>query len=223
MHTDRYTLALAMLDGDRAARQVLADMLEEQDERGLAQWAREGRKDKRRTLEFVVMLLACRPGIGLAAKFVGKVCGPIGESLVSPAQNWARQRKVVAAAVAALQLAQREITKGLHENTDYHRRGRYWEHYHEFSTAIACADLLINALQLATQAERFAASGDAARATARDFDARVVVKRVVEICSQRPMAGNGSMRYESNLIWLTEQLRQLLKTLIESEDDLWPR
>jgi hypothetical protein len=71
MHTsDRYVLALAMLDGDRAARKVLADMLEEQGERGLAQWARQGRRDKRRTLELAVTLLPCRPARGVVSDFI---------------------------------------------------------------------------------------------------------------------------------------------------------
>lgn len=71
MHSpDRYALALAMLDGDREARKILADLLEEQGERGLAQWAREGRRDKRRTLEFAVVLLPCRLAIGLVSDFI---------------------------------------------------------------------------------------------------------------------------------------------------------
>lgn len=71
MHAhDRYILATAVLDGDRDARKVLADLLEEQGERSLAQWARQGRSPKHRRLEFVLMLLPCRTAIGLAKDFV---------------------------------------------------------------------------------------------------------------------------------------------------------
>jgi hypothetical protein len=42
MHAhDRYALALAILEGDRDARKVLADLLDEEGERGLAQWAQQ--------------------------------------------------------------------------------------------------------------------------------------------------------------------------------------
>lgn len=71
MHSpDRYALALAMLEGDRDARKILADLLEEQGDRGLAQWARQGRHDKRRTLAFALMLVPCRAAIELANDFV---------------------------------------------------------------------------------------------------------------------------------------------------------
>jgi hypothetical protein len=67
---DRYALALAMLDGDRDARKVLADLLEEQGERGLAQWARQGRNKSENRLDFALMLLPCREAILLGADFL---------------------------------------------------------------------------------------------------------------------------------------------------------
>src|SRR5688572_20368536 len=63
---DRYALAISLLDGDREARKILADLLEEEGERGLAQWAREGRNQKQRRLDAVVMLLPCRAAVALA-------------------------------------------------------------------------------------------------------------------------------------------------------------
>ena len=68
---DRYALALEMLEGDRTARKILADLLEEQGERGLAQWARQGGNNKRRLLDFAVMLLPCREAVALANGFIG--------------------------------------------------------------------------------------------------------------------------------------------------------
>jgi hypothetical protein len=67
---DRYVLAIAMLDGDRDARKILADLLEEQGERGLAQWARGGSNQKHRRLDLALMLLPCRAAISLAVDFV---------------------------------------------------------------------------------------------------------------------------------------------------------
>jgi hypothetical protein len=71
MHAqDRYALALALLEGDRDSRQVLADLLEEQADRGLAQWARGGSNSTLRRLEFAMMLLPCRAALGLAIGFM---------------------------------------------------------------------------------------------------------------------------------------------------------
>jgi hypothetical protein len=67
---DRYILTLAMLEGDREARQILADLLEEQGDRGLAQWAREGRNRNRRQLELAIMLLPCATAIELGVEFI---------------------------------------------------------------------------------------------------------------------------------------------------------
>jgi len=70
---DRYALAIALLDGDREARKILADLLEEQGDRGLAQWARGGGNAKHRRLEFALMLLPCRDAIRLAMEFIQHV------------------------------------------------------------------------------------------------------------------------------------------------------
>ena len=66
----RYVLGLAILEGDRAARGILADYLEEQGERGLAQWARKSGSGKRPRLEFGIMLLPCEIALDLACEFV---------------------------------------------------------------------------------------------------------------------------------------------------------
>lgn len=66
---DRYVLGLAVLEGDRDARKILADLLEEQGERGLAQWARRsGGKDHQR-LDLAIMLLPHREALWLACDF----------------------------------------------------------------------------------------------------------------------------------------------------------
>jgi hypothetical protein len=44
---DQYTLALGLLDDEPDAHRILADLLDEQGERGLARWARRGRPQHR--------------------------------------------------------------------------------------------------------------------------------------------------------------------------------
>jgi hypothetical protein len=67
---DRYALAISLLDGDRQARKILADLLEEEGERGLAQWARQGGNRKQQRLDLVLMLLPCRQAISHVTEFV---------------------------------------------------------------------------------------------------------------------------------------------------------
>ena len=67
---DRYAFAISLLDGDRQARKILADLLEEDGERGLAQWTRQGGNRKQQRLDLVLMLLPCRQSIGLVSEFV---------------------------------------------------------------------------------------------------------------------------------------------------------
>jgi hypothetical protein len=218
MHSpDRYIFALAMLEGDRAARQVLADMLEEQGERGLAQWAREGRRDKRRTLEFGVMLLSCRPAIGLAAEFIGKLFDS-ADRLVVAAQLWASKRMDDTEAIEA---CRREVADlRLQRSRSYYRTGGYLQYY-----AADCAELLVTAMQRAIESEHFARSEDVVRTAARGLESRNYVRQIVQQTSRLSprMAAEGEMRYQSNYGWQTEQLQQLLKELLAAEADKWPR
>jgi hypothetical protein len=66
---DRYVLGLAVLEGDRDARKILADLLEEQGDRGLAQWARRCQNRSHRRLDLAIMLLPCRIAVRLGAIF----------------------------------------------------------------------------------------------------------------------------------------------------------
>jgi hypothetical protein len=120
MHTpDRYALALAMLEGDREARKVLADMLEEQGERGLAQWAREGRNKAERRLDLAIMLLPCSEAIVLGAEFCDSCLASnhlvldTSERASPIVESWITGTKTKDEAVFALQqLVRRMETKG---------------------------------------------------------------------------------------------------------------
>lgn len=67
---DYYVLALAVLEGDRDARAVLADLLEERSERGLAIWARRCKVTQVRRLDFAIMLLPCEVTMELGGELV---------------------------------------------------------------------------------------------------------------------------------------------------------
>ena len=69
---DRYVLGLAVLEGDRDARRILADLLEEQGDRGLAQWARGCPAKSARRLDFIIMLLPCPAAIRLGCDFLSQ-------------------------------------------------------------------------------------------------------------------------------------------------------
>jgi hypothetical protein len=81
---DRYVLLLDMLEGDREARKVLADLLEDEGERSLAQWARRGRKGIRRQLEFSTMLLPSLPALKLGADIIEATLGDVRDNGVRP-------------------------------------------------------------------------------------------------------------------------------------------
>jgi hypothetical protein len=69
---DRYVLGLAVLEGDRDARKILADLLEEQGDRGLADWARKsGGKDRER-LDVAIMLMPHRDAMRLGCEFAAE-------------------------------------------------------------------------------------------------------------------------------------------------------
>lgn len=67
---DRYVLGLAVLEGDRDARKILADLLEEQGDRGLADWARRCKGKSNRRLDLAIMLLPCQCALKLASECI---------------------------------------------------------------------------------------------------------------------------------------------------------
>ena len=70
---DRYVLGLAVLEGDRDARKILADLLEEQGDRGLAAWARRCKARSKNRLDLAIMLLPYREALRLGSDFAAKV------------------------------------------------------------------------------------------------------------------------------------------------------
>jgi uncharacterized protein (TIGR02996 family) len=69
---DRHLLTLAMLRGDRAARLVLADLLDEQGDMGLANFARRARMSGDADLDLALHMLDSRQVVAIGCEFVGR-------------------------------------------------------------------------------------------------------------------------------------------------------
>ena len=73
MDCDRYLLTIAMLDGEPDAQHILADLLEEQGDVGVAQWARARKRHVVPRLELAIGLLPHRAALSLACDFAEHV------------------------------------------------------------------------------------------------------------------------------------------------------
>ena len=73
MECDRYILTIAMLDGQPDAQHILADLLEEQGEIGLATWARARKRHVVPRLELAIGMLPYRAALSLACDFAEHV------------------------------------------------------------------------------------------------------------------------------------------------------
>ena len=67
---DRYALALGVLNGDPETNMILADMLDEEGDRALAEWSRTPKKKKNKRLDFVLAVLPYKTGVLLACDFL---------------------------------------------------------------------------------------------------------------------------------------------------------
>ena len=76
MECDRYILTIAMLDGEPDAQHILADLLEEQGDVGVAQWARARKRHVVPRLELAIGLLPHRAALSLACDFAEHVIQP---------------------------------------------------------------------------------------------------------------------------------------------------
>jgi len=157
MHSpDRYALALAMLEGDREARKILADLLEEQGERGLAQWARAGKSRPCDRVDFVLGLLPWPRTLRLGWGFYlhsRHELPPIGDSRQEPRQipileRWCDGAETRAAAEAACRELGELFVSREHfaHYSAWAREQRHWQSYHQEDSPLAN---LINASRFA--------------------------------------------------------------------------
>jgi hypothetical protein len=219
---DRYALAIALLEGDRQARKILADLLEEQGERGLAQWARKGRNQPHRRLDLTVMLLPCHLAIGLAAELLKESTfqrqSQEAFNVVAAIHQWARHalpgREAHGRCIRALE-AWRQ------------KRSNPWVRVDSREATIvgSGADTIVEALRCAVAAAEARISGFPALAL--EIEAYRHVRQMVKLTARQSfppvMAPDGSMRYLSPIEWQIERTKGLLQYLLNSQDDVWPR
>ena len=67
---DRYSLALGVLHGEPDTHKILADVLEDQGDRGLAAWARARKSRRTKRLDFVLAVLPYRTTLRLGCEFL---------------------------------------------------------------------------------------------------------------------------------------------------------
>ncbi len=114
---DVYNLASAVLNGKENAHKVLADVLEESGERGLAQWARKGKGSGRKRLDFALAIVPYTTAVLLVCDYV--------EHLISN-QDWLAGREIIKLVRSALQ--QEQIgTPWLSEVQRIADRKRWWQ------------------------------------------------------------------------------------------------
>lgn len=69
LSTEIYVLGLSVLKHEPDTHKILADILEEQGERGMAQWARSKKSSRIKRLDFVLAVLPIRVGVRVACDF----------------------------------------------------------------------------------------------------------------------------------------------------------
>jgi hypothetical protein len=221
---DRYALALAMLDGDRDARKVLADLLEEQGERGLAQWAREGRNQKHRRLVFAVHLMPCRVAIGFATHLLKntflKDQSLAAARLTAAVEQWCQGRldDRQVQATCAKELAQWRV-----------ERRNPWVRVDSADAMIANsgADRLVEAISAAIDAEKHMAENEYQSAARRENESRQWVRQILIMTRSRSfppvMEPDGSTRSLSSIDWQIEHTKVVFQELLSQQASPWPK
>jgi len=206
---DRYRLAMAVLDGEKDAHKILGDLLEEQGQRGLAQWARSRKSKRRKRLDFVLALLPHDAAIRLACDFVGH----LGDE-----KTWQLARRLADAARAGLRHA--ESQAGLEEV------GRQFQllaqEAWKMGSASQCLECLAEAWEHAKLAAEHRRRGEM-RKFHHDVDETcVAVRQLAHRAQQLGGARSWSLwrrqpgrPIRDELQWQIEQTRQVLETLLE--------
>jgi hypothetical protein len=226
MHAhDRYALALAILEGDREARTVLADLLEEEGDRGLAQWARGGSNQKHRRLEFALMLLPGRAGIELAIvlvqhAFSSKADTTIHAGLTGPISAWLQGEISGVAVVDRC----REFIASMPESWGVRPRGARSVGRHNANLKEAVQSLAA-AVESAVQAS-LAEQGDAVAGTTRHWEmmSRQHLRAVLRAGQNqaKPKRQSGTPPPPTEVDWQLEMTKSLFNQLL-SEDSPWPK
>jgi hypothetical protein len=175
---DHYTLALSVLDGEPDAHRLLADLLDEQGERGLAQWARKSKGAKLRRLEFVLILLPWRTSLSLGCDFVAHAFGSHNRlnQIISPTLTAVRAWAADADVEFDAATAKTEI-RAISANS------------FRFPYVVEVCTSLLTALGHATQA-----------LAAESHDLRIARARTIDTCSEvRRLAQHARKAVETSL------------------------
>lgn len=70
--TEMFVLGLGVLNHEPDTHKILADVLEEQGELGMAQWARSKKSSRIKRLDFVLAILPTRLALGVACSFAAR-------------------------------------------------------------------------------------------------------------------------------------------------------
>ena len=223
---DRYVLAIAMLEGDRDARKVLADLLEEEGERGLAQWARQGSHTKLRRLDFALMLLPCRSAMVLAIVFLKHAFKTRADNAVyagftTRVLEWQHGQINNEELLAEC----RTLIEGMPVDwgVSQPRARRTGRHNPNLRAAI---ESLVAAVTSAIQAEQVQA-GVALSGTPRHFESTALLHlRAVARASQNQVlparSPTAATPPPTEIDWQIEQAKALFQRLL-SGDDRWPK
>jgi hypothetical protein len=222
---DRYALALAVLDGDRESRKILADLLEEQGDRRLAHWARKGAGTRQRRLEFTLMLLPCREAILLAADCLkessfrrfGNVAA---DRLVETVRRWHR------GAVADEQIA--EICGKLLPHLQRIAPNPYvLSNRNDSFPSDSGAAALVEAIRLTVESRSDRDRQSRVKSRPYEYDILLLVRRILTTTRRfgfPPMtAPEGSIKYLDATDWQIEKVKAAFKTLLTPEVASWPK
>jgi len=205
---DRYVLGLAVLEGDRDARKILADLLEEQGDRGLADWARRSGARDRERLDVAIMLLPYRDAMRLGCEFAAASTKQMTQEstvIILHATDvifqWLRGE-------APDEVFQRELPRHLREMQLRYGATDGWLIY-----ARGICDGLIEAGRHATQVEQSRNSGDQRFA----LHCEKMTKQSI-----RSVTRNSSFR-SSSIPWHLKRGIDVFRHLISPEEHPWPK
>lgn len=120
--TDRLLLALDLLQGDRDARLILADVLDDEGDRALADWARFGSMKRHRTLDFVLAVLPHRLTLRLACDYFASSLSRLEEHKISGFMNHESYQPTLQPLITAVQYGSQWARGKIDDDTFHEHR-----------------------------------------------------------------------------------------------------
>ena len=193
---DRYVLALGVLDGDKDTHKILGDMLEEQGDRGLAQWARARKGKRTKRVDFVLGMLPYKTSLQLGCVFFEHSLNVRRSAKLNLFQRWQdaqSDQKLERLTIEIQDLAHQTLA------------GFYPGFAREYSDALG------QAIYLASKADKLTQAGDDRRAAARANEARDAVRRVAKTARQV------AVPTQNELLWQISHIQSVLNELLEKD------